>query len=70
VFTYRIAQRVERSMAEFLFQIDQRVKQKETGRLGTVRYRSTTGDVGGRFYEVIFDDGKTERIAESELLPA
>ncbi len=57
-------------MAEFLFQIDQRVKQKETGRLGTVKYRSTTGDVGGRFYEVIFDDGKTERIAESELLPA
>jgi hypothetical protein len=57
-------------MAEFLFQVNGRVKERETGRFGRVKYCGTTGEVSGRFYDVAFDDGKTERVPESELLPA
>lgn len=57
-------------MAEYLFVVKQRVQERETGRVGRVKYRGTTDEVSGRFYEVVFDDGKTARVSESKLLPA
>jgi hypothetical protein len=57
-------------MAEFLFQVNHRVKERDTGRLGRITYCGTTVDPSGRFYTVLFDDGETKRTAESELLPA
>lgn len=59
------------NMAEFLFQVGQRVRVRETNELGTVEYRGTTGDATVvRFYKVRFEDGQTKRIPENQLLPA
>jgi hypothetical protein len=57
-------------MEDFLFTEGQRVKVKANGEVGTVVYRGTEPITNGRFYQVKFDGGKTELIAEDKLWPA
>lgn len=61
-------------MAEYLFVVKQRVQERETGRVGRVKYQGTTGDASVvRFYDVLFEDskdGKPERREESKLRAA
>jgi hypothetical protein len=58
-------------MAGFLYQMGQRVKEKDSGKIGRVERRDadpTLPDV--RFYQVKFEDGKSARILEKDLWPA
>jgi hypothetical protein len=55
---------------KFQYKKGQRVKLKETDRVGLIEYSSTDPTTDTPFYQVRFDDGKTERVAESDLWPA
>jgi hypothetical protein len=55
-------------MGHFQFQKDNRVKEKQTGRDGTVMYVSTDPTTNIPFCRVKFDDGPTRDIAEDNLI--
>jgi hypothetical protein len=58
------------TLVNFLFREGQRVKVKATGEVGTVVYCSTDWTVQEvRFYDLRFDDERTQRFAESDLCP-
>jgi hypothetical protein len=54
----------------FLFQKGQRVKVKDTGKIGRVEYCSTDPTTDIPFYQIRLDDGTNVKKAESDLLPA
>jgi hypothetical protein len=53
-------------MVNFLFKIDERVKVRATGEVGTVEYFSTDPTTNVPFYGVRFSDGTARLIAEDE----
>jgi hypothetical protein len=61
-------------MTKYTFEINERVTERETGKVGRVKYRSETGSSTGgvnvRIYTVLFTDGTTKVIEESKLMAA
>lgn len=57
-------------MVNFQFTVGQRVKDKDTGKIGTVEYSSTDPTTNVSFYRVRFADGSAGLIAENDLWPA
>ena len=56
-------------MTDFLFAVGQRVKERPSGEVGIIVDLGTYS-ASNRYYSVRFDNGKTRKVSEKDLLPA